>query len=110
MSVTAVAAGRGRMDADGKWTSIDTTQVQDLARRTGGRFFEAQDADAMDRVLKPKGVAVVIEAVHQCMSARGIRKPEAVTVTSRMIGAFRRNAKTRREFLNLMKWTGGNAA
>ncbi len=63
----------------------------------------AQIADAMDRVLKPKGVAVVIEAVHQCMSARGVRKSDCVTVTSRMTGAFRENSKTRREFLSMIR-------
>ena len=63
----------------------------------------AQIADAMDRVLRPKGVAVVIEAVHQCMSARGVRKSNCVTVTSRMTGAFRENAKTRREFLTMIR-------
>lgn len=63
----------------------------------------AQIADALDRVLKPKGVAVVIEAVHQCMSARGVRKSDCVTVTSRMTGAFRKSAKTRREFLTMIR-------
>ncbi|MCA8942905.1 MAG: GTP cyclohydrolase I FolE [Planctomycetes bacterium] len=63
----------------------------------------AQIADSLDRVLKPKGVAVVIEAVHQCMSARGVRKSDCVTVTSRMTGAFRKSAKTRREFLTMIR-------
>ncbi|MEY2785822.1 MAG: cyclohydrolase, partial [Planctomycetota bacterium] len=48
-----------------------------------------QIADAIDTVLKPRGVAVVIEAKHQCMSLRGVRKPCADTVTSRMLGSFR---------------------
>ncbi|MEE8107181.1 MAG: VWA domain-containing protein [Planctomycetota bacterium] len=48
--VYAVAAGRGRANADGEWQALDTSQVRDLAERTGGVFFEAQDADAMANV------------------------------------------------------------
>ena len=58
-----------------------------------------QIASALDEVLKPKGVAVVIEAAHQCMTTRGIHKPGVAMVTSRMLGAFRADAATRREFL-----------
>ena len=61
-----------------------------------------QIADAIDRVLKPKGVAVVIEAEHFCMTTRGIRKPGSLTVTSRMTGAFRKDPSTRREFLAMI--------
>ncbi|MEO0650319.1 MAG: GTP cyclohydrolase I, partial [Planctomycetota bacterium] len=59
-------------------------------------------ADAIDRVLAPKGVAVVIEAAHECMTTRGIRKHESMTVTSRMTGEFRDNPSTRREFLAMI--------
>ena len=62
-----------------------------------------QIADTIDRVLRPKGVAVVIEAGHQCMTTRGVHKPGAVTVTSRMTGAFRRNSDTRQEFLSMIR-------
>lgn len=62
-----------------------------------------QIADTIDRVLEPKGVAVVIEAGHQCMTTRGVRKPGSVTVTSRMTGAFRKNATTRQEFLTMIR-------
>lgn len=62
-----------------------------------------QIADAIDTVLKPRGVAVVIEAKHQCMSLRGVRKPCADTVTSRMLGAFREDPSTRREFLAMIR-------
>ena len=62
-----------------------------------------QIANTIDRVLQPKGVAVVIEASHQCMTTRGVHKPGAVTVTSRMTGAFRRNSATRREFLTMIR-------
>lgn len=61
-----------------------------------------QIADAIDRVLAPRGVAVVVEAEHFCMTTRGIRKPGALTVTSRMLGAFRDDASTRREFLAMI--------
>ena len=62
-----------------------------------------QIADTIDRVLEPKGVAVVIEAGHQCMTTRGINKPDSVTVTSRMTGAFRKDPATRREFLSMIR-------
>ncbi|NCX25194.1 MAG: GTP cyclohydrolase I FolE [Proteobacteria bacterium] len=59
-------------------------------------------ADTIDRVLEPKGVAVVIDANHECMSTRGIHKTESSTITSRMLGSFRDNAETRAEFMNLI--------
>jgi GTP cyclohydrolase I len=62
----------------------------------------AQIANAIETVLQPKGVAVVIEAAHQCMTTRGIRKPGVTMVTSRMLGAFRTNPATRREFMALI--------
>jgi GTP cyclohydrolase I len=62
----------------------------------------AQIANTLEEVLKPKGVAVVIEAAHQCMTTRGIHKPGVTMVTSRMLGAFRDDASTRREFLAMI--------
>ena len=62
----------------------------------------AQIANTIDEVLEPKGVAVVVEAAHQCMTTRGINKPGTLMVTSRMLGAFRDNASTRREFLAMI--------
>ncbi|MDB4661687.1 GTP cyclohydrolase I FolE [Gammaproteobacteria bacterium] len=59
-------------------------------------------ADTIDRVLEPKGVAVVIDANHECMSTRGIHKTESSTITSRMLGTFRNNIETRAEFMNLV--------
>ena len=67
----------------------------------------AQIANTLQEVLQPKGVAVVIEAAHQCMTTRGIHKPGVTMVTSRMLGAFRDNASTRREFLTLISGSGG---
>lgn len=62
----------------------------------------AQIANAINDVLKPKGVAVVIEAVHQCMTTRGVHKTGVSMVTSRMLGAFRDDPATRREFLAMI--------
>ena len=62
----------------------------------------AQIANTVDKVLRPNGVAVVVEAAHQCMTTRGIHKPGVTMVTSRMLGAFRTDAATRREFLGMI--------
>nr|WP_298286179.1 GTP cyclohydrolase I FolE [Acidocella sp.] len=62
----------------------------------------AQIANTINTVLQPRGVAVVIEAGHQCMSTRGVHKPGASMVTSRMLGAFRDDPSTRREFLAMI--------
>jgi GTP cyclohydrolase I len=66
----------------------------------------AQIADALQEVLKPRGVAVVVEAAHQCMTTRGVHKPGVSMVTSRMVGAFRNDARTRREFLSIIDMAG----
>lgn len=68
----------------------------------------AQIADTLQEALQPKGVAVVIEAAHQCMTTRGVHKPGASLVTSRMLGAFRDDSRTRREFLAIIGRTGGS--
>ena len=62
----------------------------------------AQIANTLQEVLQPKGVAVVLEAVHECMSTRGVHKPEIITVTSRLLGSFRNDSTTRREFLAMV--------
>jgi GTP cyclohydrolase IA len=62
----------------------------------------AQIANAIDAELQPRGVAVVVEAAHQCMTTRGVHKPGVSMVTSRMLGAFRDDAMTRREFLAMI--------
>ena len=61
----------------------------------------AQIANTINDVLKPQGVAVVIKASHNCMTTRGIHKPGADLVTSRMLGCFRDNPLTRQEFLSI---------
>ncbi|MEI8295929.1 MAG: GTP cyclohydrolase I FolE [Alphaproteobacteria bacterium] len=65
----------------------------------------AQIADAIDKVLKPLGTAVVIEATHHCMVTRGVHKPETTMVTSRMTGIFRKDANLRNDFLSMIKGT-----
>jgi GTP cyclohydrolase I len=62
----------------------------------------AQIANTIQDVLVPRGVAVVIEAAHQCMTTRGVHKPGVTMVTSRMLGAFRDDPTTRRELLAMI--------
>lgn len=69
----------------------------------------AQIANTINEVLEPKGVAVVIEAAHQCMTTRGVHKPGVAMVTSRMLGAFRDDPSTRREFLAMIGTPSGAA-
>jgi GTP cyclohydrolase I len=68
----------------------------------------AQIANCIQDVLHPRGVAVVIEAAHQCMTTRGVRKPGVTMVTSRMLGAFRNDPATRRELLALINTPSGS--
>ena len=67
----------------------------------------AQIANTIQDVLQPQGVAVVIEATHQCMTTRGVHKPGSVMVTSRMLGRFRSDSRTRREVLAMSGGQGG---
>ena len=84
--------------------------ISKLARvvETFARRFQVQEkmtaqiAHCIQDVLKPKGVAVVINATHQCMTTRGIHKPGVSMVTSQMLGAFRKDARTRSEFLTMI--------
>lgn len=62
----------------------------------------AQIANTLNDVLQPKGVAVVIEAAHQCMTTRGVHKPGVTMQTSRMLGLFRSDPRTRQEFFSLI--------
>lgn len=66
-------------------------------------IMTVQIADAIQNALQPQGVAVVVDAIHQCMTTRGIRKQGVATVTSRMQGVFRTNPETRREFLAMIE-------
>ena len=69
----------------------------------------AEIANTLDQILKPHGVAVVVEGVHACMTTRGVRQSASTMVTSRMLGVFRDHAETRHEFLSAigMRGTGG---
>jgi GTP cyclohydrolase I len=69
----------------------------------------AQIANTLDEVLQPKGVAVVIEAAHQCMTTRGVHKPGVSMVTSRMLGVFRSDPTTRREVLSMIGTPAGGS-
>ena len=65
----------------------------------------AQVANCINEVLQPKGVGVVIEATHQCMTTRGVHKTTVSMVTSQMMGTFRKDARTRAEFLRMIDGT-----
>ena len=70
----------------------------------------SQIADTLQEVLKPHGVGVVIEAAHQCMTTRGIHKPGVSMVTSRLLGSFRDDPTTRREFLAMIGSPGSGSS
>src|ERR1700681_2805731 len=69
----------------------------------------AEIADCISEVLKPRGVGVVVDAVHQCMTTRGVHKRGVSMVTSRMTGVFRADARTRAEFLQFIDIRGARA-
>jgi GTP cyclohydrolase I len=69
----------------------------------------AQIAGCIDEVLHPRGVGVVVDAVHQCMTTRGVHKRGVSMITSRMTGTFREDARTRAEFLQFIGITGGKS-
>ena len=68
----------------------------------------AQIANTIDEVLQPRGVGVIIEASHLCVATRGIHKPDTRMVTSRMLGSFRNDQATRKEFLDLVGFNKSN--
>jgi GTP cyclohydrolase I len=90
--------------------------ISKLARVVDGyaRRFQVQEkltaqiAGCIDEVLKPRGVGVVIDAVHQCMTTRGVHKRGVSMVTSKMLGTFRDDASTRAEFLRFIAIEGSN--
>jgi len=65
-----------------------------------------QIAECLEKILQPKGVGVVIEALHMCMSMRGVQKQSSYTTTSSMLGSFKSDARTRSEFLSLIQPQG----
>lgn len=92
--------------------------ISKLARVVDGyaRRFQVQEkltaqiAACIDEVLKPRGVGVVIDATHQCMTTRGVHKRGVSMITSRMIGTFREDARTRAEFLRFIDIRGAPEA
>ena len=77
--------------------------VETFARRLQVQEkLTAQIANCIEEVLKPRGVGVVIDAMHQCMTTRGIHKSGVSMVTSQMLGTFRKDARTRSEFLQMI--------
>ena len=92
--------------------------ISKLARVVEGyaRRFQVQEkltaqiAQCINRVLKPRGVAVVIDAKHECMTTRGVHKRGVSMITSQMLGAFRRDPATRTEFLRFINITGVNSS
>ncbi|MBW8824780.1 MAG: GTP cyclohydrolase I, partial [Acidobacteria bacterium] len=90
---------------DGRITGLSKLArlVDGFARRPQVQErLTTQVADTIDEVLKPKGVLVVVEAEHLCMSMRGVRKPGSTTVTSAVRGLFRQNVATRAEALDFI--------
>ena len=67
----------------------------------------AQIADCIQRALQPRGVGVVVVGAHECMTTRGVHKRGVSMVTSKMLGSFREDARTRSEFLKLIEMPGG---
>ena len=91
---------------NGKITGLSKVArvVETYARRLQVQErLTVQIRDCIQRSLKPLGVAVVIEAMHTCMKIRGVEKSNAVTTTSAFSGAFLKDARTRNEFLNLIR-------
>jgi GTP cyclohydrolase I len=91
---------------DGRITGLSKLArlVDGFARRPQVQErLTTQIADAIDQVLQPKGVLVVIEAEHLCMSMRGVRKPGALTVTSAVRGLFKTSAATRAEAMGFIR-------
>lgn len=96
----------GYIPADGRVTGLSKLArvVQAYARRLQVQErMTAQIADTMMRHLKPKGVAIVVEAEHLCMSMRGVRQPGAKTMTSAVRGVFRTDERTRAEVFALIR-------
>ena len=90
--------------------------ISKLARVVDGyaRRFQVQEkltaqiARCIDDVLKPRGVGVVIDAIHQCMTTRGVHKRGVSMITSKMLGDFREDARTRHEFLRFIDISNGS--
>jgi GTP cyclohydrolase IA len=94
---------------DGRITGLSkVARVVDLLSRKPQvqERLTTEIADALERALEPRGVFVMIEAEHLCMTMRGVKKPGSVTVTSAVRGVFRSDARTRAEALELVRRAG----
>lgn len=81
--------------------------VETIARKPQVQERMTEDlAELIMRELAPRGVGVIIEASHSCMTIRGVRKPESITITSALRGLFKTNATTRGEFMALVRSSG----
>src|SRR6266576_1248686 len=90
-----------------QWPIIGLSKIPRLVDMYARRLqvqerLTTQIAETINQKIKPRGVAVVIEAQHLCMIMRGVEKQNSVAVTSSMIGAFKDDQNTRNEFLNLI--------
>ena len=86
------------------WLRPARTGVHGFARRLQiQEKLTAEIAQAIDEILEPKGVGVVIEAEHSCMTLRGVNTPGSSLTTSRLLGVIRDDARTRQEFLRLAR-------
>jgi GTP cyclohydrolase IA len=97
-------------NVDGRITGLSKLArlVDTLAKRPQVQEkLTTQIADVLERTLKPRGVFVVLEAEHLCMSMRGVKKPGSVTVTSAVRGVFKTDARTRAEALGLIRHDRG---
>lgn len=80
-----------------------------------GRRLQVQErltnqiAECLEKILQPKGVGVIIEAMHLCMAMRGVEKQSSYTTTSSMLGSFKSDARTRSEFLSLIRSQGNRS-
>jgi GTP cyclohydrolase IA len=97
-------------NVDGRITGLSKLArlVDTLAKRPQVQEkLTTQIADVLERTLKPRGVFVVLEAEHLCMSMRGVKKPGSITVTSAVRGVFKTDARTRAEALGLIRHDRG---
>ena len=112
---TDAGAGQSSTGRGARWLIMDSSSCRVVGISKLARVVDAyarrlqiqerltvQIADTINTVLRPRGVAVVIEAGHQCMTTRGVHKPGVSMVTSRMLGVFRNNPTTRQELLSMI--------
>ena len=90
-----------KFDADGLVTCVVTDAGTGELLMVA--HMNAQVATAIDEILKPRGVAVMIEAEHTCMSLRGVEKPGALTVTTQFRGAFRDDSNEQLRFISMVR-------